>query len=78
MLKIVNVPFAAPTAVGANFTWSVTVCFGFSVTGRTAPDTEKPVPLMRAESIVSAAVPVEVSVTGSVALLPVTMSPKLK
>jgi len=36
---------------------------GFSVTGKVAPETPKPVPLTVAELIVSAAVPLEVSVS---------------
>lgn len=63
LLLTVSVPVAAPTAVGANFTLSVTVCFGFNVIGNVAPDTVKPVPLIVAELIVSADVPVEVTVT---------------
>ncbi len=78
LLLIASVPLSVPVVAGANFTCSVNVCFGFSVTGRAPPDTLKPVPLMLAELIVTAAVPVEVSVTGSVALDPVVTLPKLK
>jgi hypothetical protein len=77
LLFTVNVPVAAPAAVGANFTLSVNVCCGFNVTGKLAPDTVKPVPLIAAELIVNAEVPLEVIVTGSVALDPVPTLPKL-
>jgi hypothetical protein len=44
------------------------------VTGKVAPDTVKPVPLIAAELIVTGAVPVEVNVTGSVdAMFTVTL-----
>ncbi len=68
LLFTVSVPVAEPEVVGANFTFSVTVCFGLSVIGNVAPDTVKPVPLIAAELIVSDAVPLDVIVTGNVAL----------
>ncbi len=49
-----------------------------SVRGKVAPDTVKPAPLTDAELIVTAADPVEVSVTGSVALDPTATLPKLR
>jgi hypothetical protein len=64
LLLIVNVPVIAPATVGAACTWSVAVCFGLSVSGKIAPETVNPVPLIVAELIVTAAVPVEVSVIG--------------
>jgi hypothetical protein len=75
---IVNAPVAAPADVGANFTVSVNVCLGFSVTGNVAPDTVKPVPLIVAELIVTADVPLEVTVTDFVALELTATFPKLK
>ena len=51
---------------GSNCTFSVTDWVGFKVTGNVAPDIVKPVPLNVAELMVTGAVPVEVSVTGSV------------
>jgi hypothetical protein len=78
LLLIASVPLSVPVVAGANFTLSVAVCFGLNVIGNAAPDTVNPVPLMLAELIVTAAVPVEVSVTGSVALDPVVTLPKLK
>jgi hypothetical protein len=66
LLEIVSDPVAAPARVGSNCAVSVAVWFGFSVTGNVAPDTLKPVPLTVAELIVSAAVPLEVSVSDCV------------
>ena len=56
----------APVAVGSNCTSSVIARVGFKVTGKVAPDIVKPVPDNVAELMVTGAVPVEVSVTGSV------------
>ena len=56
----------APVAVGSNCTSSVIARVGFKVTGKVAPDIVKPVPVNVAELMVTGAVPVEVSVTGSV------------
>ena len=78
LLLIVSVPVAEPAAVGANFTVSVSVCLGLSVTGNVAPDTVNPVPLTAAEFTVTAPVPVEVSVTDCVALDPTVTLPKLR
>jgi hypothetical protein len=64
LLFTVSVPVSVPVAVGANFTFSVNVCLGFRVTGNVAPETVKPVPLIAAELIVNADVPVDVTVTG--------------
>ena len=64
LLVIVSCPDAAPADVGLNCTCSVTAWFGFNVTGKVAPDTLKPAPLTVAALIVTAAVPVDVSVTG--------------
>jgi hypothetical protein len=66
LLEIASDPIAVPARVGSNCTVSVAVWFGFSVTGNVAPDTLKPVPLTVIELIVSAAVPLEVSVSDCV------------
>lgn len=63
LLLMVSLPVAAPAVVGLNCTVSVTVCFGFSVTGKLAPETVKPVPLIAAALICTGAVPVEAKVT---------------
>ena len=68
LLVIFNCPVAAPAAVGSNSTCSVTAWFGFSVTGKVAPESAKPAPLSVAALIVTGAVPEEVSVSGSVAV----------
>jgi len=75
---MVSVPVTAPAVMGADSTLSVTVCFGLSVRGKVAPDTLKPVPLTFAELIVTAAVPVEVNVTGSVEVAPTVTLAKLR
>lgn len=67
VLTMVNSPVTAPAAVGSNTTLNVTVWFWLSVTGKVAPDTEKPVPLTIAELTVTGSVPVEVKVTVCVA-----------
>ena len=48
------------------------------MTGNVAPETVKPAPLTLPELTVTAAVPLDVSVTGSVALEPSTTSPKAR
>jgi hypothetical protein len=63
---MVSCPVTAPAAVGSNFTLSVADWVGFRVTGKVAPDIVNPVPVNVAELMVTGAVPVEVSVTGSV------------
>ena len=62
LLAMVKVPLAAPAAVGANCTVSVAAWFGFRVSGKLAPETERPVPVSVAELTTTAAVPVEDSV----------------
>ena len=78
LLVIVSLPVTAPPVVGAYLTVRVTAWLGFSVTGNVAPDTVKPVPLTAAELTATAVVPLDVNVTGSVALEPSITSPKLK
>jgi hypothetical protein len=63
LLVIRIAPVAAPAVVGSNVTCSVAVCPGCSVTGAVTPVMVKPVPVSVAALIVSAVVPVEVSVT---------------
>ncbi len=52
--------------------------FGFNVTGKVAPENVNPAPVTLAALTVTAAEPVEVSVTGSVTAVPTGSSPKLK
>lgn len=72
------VPAIATPAVGLNCTISVIPSVGFKVTGKLAPDTLKPAPLMIAEVMLTGSVPVEVSTTGSTAEEPSSTVPKLK
>jgi hypothetical protein len=59
LLARVSDPLTVPDAVGANWTDNVAVWFGFSVSGKVAPEVEKPDPETVAELMVTAAVPVE-------------------
>ena len=63
LLLMVSLPVTAPEVVGLNCTASVIDCFGFSVTGKLAPETVKPVPPMAAALTCTGAVPVEVKLT---------------
>jgi len=63
LLEIMRLPVAAPAVVGSNWTDRVAVLPGLRVSGKVAPETEKPVPLMVAELMVTAAVPVELRVS---------------
>jgi hypothetical protein len=63
-LVTVICPEAAPAALGSNCTCRVTDWFGFSVTGKLAPETLKPGPVTVAALMVTGALPVDVSVTG--------------
>jgi len=61
LLVTVREPLTRPSkaAVGLNSTLRVAVWVGFSVRGKVAPETEKPVPLTLAAVTVTGAVPVE-------------------
>ncbi len=63
LLLIVSCPVAAPTADGLNVSVTVIACPGFNVAGRLGEETEKPLPVAVTEFTVTAAVPLEVSVT---------------
>jgi hypothetical protein len=63
LLLMASLPVTTPAVVGLNCTVSVTVCFGFKVTGKLAPETAKPAPLMVAAVTCTGAVPVEARVT---------------
>ena len=77
-LLIVSPPVTGPAVVGVNVTCRVTLCFGSSVSGKFAPETLNPAPVMVAALIVTVAVPVEVSVSGCVEDEPAVTSPKLR
>lgn len=67
LLAIVSFPVSEPVAVGANWRLNVAVWPAFRVNGNVAPDTVKPVPDAVAELTVTAAEPVEDSVSDWVA-----------
>jgi hypothetical protein len=67
LLAIVNVPVAAPEAVGSNTTFSVAVWLELKVSGKLTPETVKPVPVAVAPLTVTDEVPVEVRVIDWVA-----------
>jgi hypothetical protein len=77
LLTMVSVPLAAPAAVGSNWIVSVAVWFGFNVSGKLAPEIEKPVPFTVAELTVTAAVPVELKVIDCVVAVFTDTLPKL-
>lgn len=78
LLETASLPVIAPAVVGLNCTVSVTVCFGFMVTGKLAPETVKPAPLMAAAVTRTGAVPVEARVRARVDEEPTVTLPKLK
>lgn len=63
LLEIVNCPVDEPAAEGSNWTERTAACPGFRVAGKFPPETEKPVPEIESELMVTAAVPLEVTVT---------------
>ena len=71
-------PAIAPAVVGSNWTFSVNVCVGFSVTGKLPPTIVKPAPVMAAEFTVAAEVPVELSVNVIVFAVFTVSLPKLR
>lgn len=77
LLVIESVPDALPAACGANVAVSVAFCPGFTVAGRLRPFAEKPAPDADAAEIVSAAVPVLLSVTDCEPVAPTATFPKL-
>jgi hypothetical protein len=64
--------------VGANWTVTVVLVPGLSVTGKVPPTMEKPVPVADTEETVSAAVPVEDKVRVCFVEVPSVTDPKLK
>jgi len=77
LLRMVMLPLALPTAVGANFAVNDVPCPAISVTGVAKPLMLKPVPEALADETTTFAVPVFVKVTGTDALAPLTRLPKL-
>ena len=78
LLAMVSVPLAAPAAVGSNCTVRVAVWLGFRVSGKLAPETEKPEPASVAELMTTAAVPVEDRVIDCVVGVLTATLPKLR
>ena len=58
---MVSWPATVPEVVGSNCTYKVAVWPGLRVTGKVAPEIEKPAPLTAAVLILTDAVPVEES-----------------
>ena len=75
LLAILNSPVAAPAAVGLKCTVSTTASPAFRETGKLAPDTEKPAPLVESDLRVTGTLPVEVIVTDFVTAVPTATSP---
>lgn len=78
LLAIVSCPLADPAAVGVNVTGTVSVWFGFSVTGNVPATTLKAAPLNEIALTVNGAVPVDVSVNDCVAELFTATLPKFR
>ena len=74
---IVNVPLAAPAAVGAKMALNVVDCPAFRVSGKDGPVKLNPLPEAAAPDTVTAAPPVFVTATETVLLLPTVTLPKL-
>ena len=77
LLEMVSLPVIAPVAVGSNCRLSVAVWPELKVSGKVAPETEKPVPVIVAALTVTGVVPVEVRVTDWVAGELMTTLPKV-
>ena len=73
---IVNVPLAAPAAVGAKIAFNVVDCPALSVRGKLGPVKLKPLPDAAALETVTTAPPVFVTATVTVLLLPTVTLPK--
>jgi hypothetical protein len=78
LLARVSVPVAAPAAVGLNRTVSAVVWFGLSVSGRLAPESEKPAPLIVAVLITAGTEPVEETVIDCVVAVFTATAPKFR
>lgn len=74
----VSWPAAAPAAEGSNFTFSVADWPGLNSSGKLAPETEKPDPLMVAELMVSVAAPVELTAIDCTTDVPTLSLPKAR
>ena len=70
-------PLKLPAACGENVTFKLVDCGGDKVTARLGPAKMKPVPEATACEIVRVDFPVLLTATGTVALLPIWILPKL-
>lgn len=77
LLVTVTLPVTLPVAVGANATLNDVDCPAASVRGSERPVTLNPVPVTLSFERVTLALPVLLSVTVCVALVPVVTLPKL-
>lgn len=77
LLVSVRLPVAFPTACGVKATEKLTVALGARVSGAAKPVTVKLLPLAAIVVMFRVALPVLVSVTGWVLVLPTATSPKL-
>jgi ABC-type amino acid transport system permease subunit len=78
LLPMVRVPAEAPAVFGSNVTCNVSDTPGFNVTGNVLPDTVYPVPETPAPFTLTGAVPEDLSVMVSVAVLFTVTLPKLR
>ena len=78
LLATVSSPVTDPVATGANLMVSGAVAPGFSTIGNVPATMEKPVPVVDPDDIVTAAVPVDDSVTVPVAESPTVTEPRFK
>lgn len=78
LLVTMIVPVALPTLVGANFVDSTAVCDGFRVVGTVTPLTVNPAPVAVTLEILTATLPVFVSVIFCEALFCAATFPKLR
>ncbi len=76
MLEIVSWPDAVPTVVGSKVRVTLSDCPGLSFAGSATAEAEKPDPATEIEFTVTAAVPLEVSVTVCVVEWFSTIAPK--
>ena len=77
LLTTVSCPVWEPDAEGANATLKTTLWPGARVTGKVAPEIEKPVPVTLTELTVTGSDPVEARVTDCVELVLTGTLPKL-
>jgi len=75
LLIRVRVPIATPVLKAAACTSIVTLCRGLRISGKLAPDTLNPTPIVVAEMMTTGDIPIAVTVTGNVVVDPRGTSP---